>query len=139
MKTLLFLPGALGDSTQFGHLKALLNNEFEVICPNYPGHAKQSFLETPLSIQALSEWLMEVLKNQIDPVAVFGYSLGGYLALYTALHYPVKFDSIMTLATKFDWKRVLPADHAKLLELDTLQAKTPALSKPKRNGLPLLV
>jgi pimeloyl-ACP methyl ester carboxylesterase len=126
MKTLLLLPGALGDSTQFGPLKALLNNDFEVICPDYPGHGQQAFLETPLCIPALSEWLLGVLKNQTHPVAVFGYSLGGYLALYTALQHPQKFDSILTLATKFDWKPEQAAAEAKFLQLETLQAKSAA-------------
>jgi pimeloyl-ACP methyl ester carboxylesterase len=126
MKTLLLLPGALGDSSQFGYLKALLNSEFEVICPDYPGHSQKPFLETPLSIQELSEWLMDVLKDQFQPVAVFGYSLGGYVALYTALQFPQKFDSIMTLATKFDWKPEQASAEAKFLELETLQSKSPA-------------
>jgi esterase/lipase len=100
-KDILLLHGALGSSRQMDCLLPYLQNR-SVYCPDLPGHgthAGQAF-----TIESLSLWLKNYLEeNNLSQLRVFGYSMGGYLALKHESEYPGTFFGVTTLGTKFDW------------------------------------
>ena len=103
MTKLLLLHGALGSAAHFTHLTELLANTFQIHTLNFESHGGCEVVDT-LSIPGFAEEVLAYLnENDIDKISIFGYSLGGYVALYLAKQHPERIDKLFTLATKFDW------------------------------------
>jgi pimeloyl-ACP methyl ester carboxylesterase len=126
MKTpILLLHGALGDASQMQPIAISLNPE-SFILPDLPGHgtlAGEAFSMDDL-VQALHA---ELLKTGWHKPAVFGYSMGGYIALLHEVRYPGHFSSIVTLGTKLAWSPAFAEQEQRVLQADFLLNKAPEL------------
>src|SRR5262245_22601363 len=104
MKQLLLLHGALGTSSQFDELKKLLQQDFEIVALDFEGHGNSPMKDRPFRIQHFAENVLEFLdERRIDSIHIFGYSMGGHVALTLASTHPRKVKSVFTIATKFQW------------------------------------
>lgn len=125
MQTLLLLHGAIGSSAQLEPLKERLHDCFAVHTFNFPGHGGTALPEQfgiPLFAQAVRNYLQE---QKLQRVSIVGYSMGGYVALYLARHYPELVDKIVTLATKLAWNEALAAKEIKMLQPEVIAQKLP--------------
>ena len=68
-------------------------------------------------------------ENKLDKASVFGYSMGGYVAMYLAKHHPQKIDKVITLATKFHWDEAIATNEVKMLNPDKIEQKLPAFAE----------
>ena len=129
MEKLLLLHGALGSQTQLESLKNTLAASFEVHCLDFYGHGSATLSEEPFRIAGFAEqvnnWLEE---KQFDSISIFGYSMGGYVALYLASKYPGKVKRIFTLATKFDWNEASAEKETRMLDPEKIEAKVPVFA-----------
>ncbi|MBS1518644.1 MAG: alpha/beta fold hydrolase [Bacteroidetes bacterium] len=126
MKDLLLLHGAIGSSVQLESLAGLLKKEYNVILLNFSGHGGREIPDEPFSIEMFAEDVISLIdKCRIDNPDVFGYSMGGYVALYIARHFPEKLNRIFTLATKFDWNPESSLKESKMLNPEKLPEKLP--------------
>ena len=80
----------------------------------------------PLFAQDVLNWMDQNNKDQMD---IFGYSMGGYIALYLAMHHPNRVNRIVTLATKFDWDPDSAANETMFLNPDKIEGKLPQFAK----------
>ncbi len=127
---LLILHGALGSSVQLEPIAKKLEDKYRVILYNFSGHGGKSIPEEPFSINLFAEELKTLIhKTRIDQCDVFGYSMGGYVALYAARHYTGLIGRIFTLGTKFDWNGESSAREARMLDPVRLEEKIPAFAK----------
>jgi pimeloyl-ACP methyl ester carboxylesterase len=125
MQKLLLLHGALGSAANFANLKELLSGRFEIHTLNFEGHGRREVAQT-ISIPGFAEEVLAYLnENSIDTISIFGYSMGGYVALYLAKQHPEKIDKIFTLATKFDWTPQGAAKEAAMLNPIVINEKVP--------------
>lgn len=123
---LLLLHGALGAASQFSFLTPHLEDFFEVHTYDFPGHGGKPFAEKPLNLPILTEHLLDHLSAfNLIGCHVFGYSMGGYAALWLEMEKPGVFSSISTLGTKFDWNRHNAEEEAKLISPEYLFKKAP--------------
>ncbi len=78
----------MGSSKDFWPLLAQLSKHFHCICVDLPGHGQTVVRDYDIPNTAHS--LVALLKSLLvdKPCGLFGYSLGGRIALYLALHYP---------------------------------------------------
>lgn len=130
MKNIVLLHGAIGANDQLQPLADLLKNDFVVHIFNFSGHGGKSFAEELFSIQAFAAELEEYLLTQhILQASVFGYSMGGYVALYLAKQQPQLFNKIITLATKFHWNETIAAKEAAMLNADIIIEKVPLFAE----------
>ena len=84
------------------------------------------------SIQRFSGELLEFaakLPAYARPVSVFGYSMGGYVAVYTALQHPELFHGVATLATKWHWTPESAAREQALLDPAAIEVRLPAFAR----------
>jgi esterase/lipase len=126
---LLILPGALGAASQFDELANLLSANFDVYSMEYKGHGKNNQEISSLSIELLSEEVLQfVHANRLQNCSIFGYSMGGYIALYLAAKHPNKLGKIMTLATKFNWTPEIAEAEIKFLNPEKTKEKVPAFA-----------
>lgn len=63
--------------------------------------------------------------NEIREIAIFGFSMGGFVALYLASHYPERVTKVFTLGTKFNWNKETVRQQIRLLDPETIQQKLP--------------
>src|SRR5690349_16612331 len=100
-RRLLLLHGALGAATQFNALQQQLEDTFDVSALNFPGHGGTGMPKEKFSFPLFASPVL----NHIDevPVNIFGYSMGGYAALWIARYFPGRLNKIFTLGTKLDW------------------------------------
>lgn len=137
MKNLILLHGAIGASDQFDELKTILSKIYKVYTLDFSGHGQNQNITEPFSIENFSRDLNDfITANKIEQANIFGYSMGGYVALHYILHYPNKIEKIFTFATKFEWTIEIAAKEVKLLNPEIIQQKIPAFANvlEKRHG-----
>jgi len=98
---LLFLHGFLGSHADFDRVIEPLSHQFCCLAVDLPGHG-QTIVEgaveqytMPQTAQALVAWLDQLT---LEPCWLVGYSMGGRLALYLALHFPQRFRGALLLS-----------------------------------------
>ena len=127
MKNLVLIHGALGAAQQFDELTKVLSEQFNVFVYEFPGHGKRANRRTRFDLSLFSDDLEDWINVRFDnPVNVFGYSMGGYAALYLAKRNASLFNKIVTLGTKFSWTPAISKIESKKLNVDFLKQKAPA-------------
>lgn len=124
---LLLLHGAIGASSQLIPLSdALRERGFETKLFNFTGHGGREIQDAPFSIPLFAEEVIAWMDaHAIVCIDVFGYSMGGYVALYIARHYPERVRKILTVATKFEWNVPTSEKEAKMLNPEIIKVKVP--------------
>ncbi|UYQ95430.1 alpha/beta fold hydrolase [Chitinophaga horti] len=130
MKTpLILLHGALGAAAQFEKLAKELSDYYEVHVPNLPGHGGTRMPDESFSIALFADALAGYIRtNDLEQPSIFGYSMGGYVAMYLARHFPNMPGNIITLGTKFHWDAPTAARELKMLDPGTIETKVPAFA-----------
>ena len=130
MKNLLLLHGALGAKSQFTELENTLQKNFNVYSINFKGHGGSPIPNSPFSMKMFAEDVLKWLEgNKLNSINIFGYSMGGYAALYLAKHQPARIDKIFTLATKFKWSEEIANKEVKFLNPDKIKVKIPEFAE----------
>lgn len=125
MEPLILLHGALGSRTQLGSLAEQLAQHYDVHVLNFPGHGGTPLPEQ-FSIPFFAQYVQQYCAQKgLTKVALFGYSMGGYVAFYLARHQPELVSRILTLATKFHWNESTAAKEVKMLQPEVIQQKVP--------------
>lgn len=134
MKNLLLLHGALGSKEQLNELEQKLSGDFKIYKMNFTGHGGEEIPGDPFSIKLFSDQLVKFInENNLKGIDIFGYSMGGYVALYTALHNPGLINKIFTTATKFDWNEETSKKEAGMLNSAKIEEKVPAFAEQLKN------
>ncbi|HST19240.1 MAG TPA: alpha/beta fold hydrolase [Gaiellaceae bacterium] len=96
-KRVVLLHSGIGDSRQWRRQVAALGGDFEVVAPDLPGFGREPMPGEPFSfVDFVSGFL---------PGALVGNSLGGGIALRTALARPELVERLVLVATGFpDWE-----------------------------------
>jgi pimeloyl-ACP methyl ester carboxylesterase len=129
MEKILFLHGALGSKLQFGPLMQLLSKDYECHSLNFAGHGGELIPAQGLTFQTFSQNILDYLDtNKIEKVSLFGFSMGGYAAMYFAHLHPTRVNKIMTLNVKFNWDPITTAKETGMLDPDKMFEKVPAFA-----------
>ncbi|MEM0997925.1 MAG: alpha/beta fold hydrolase [Bacteroidota bacterium] len=125
-RNLILLHGALGAAVQFSAWIPLLEDEFVVHTLDLEGHGSQPFADRAFRIGHFTENLQAYIEaNGLLGADIFGYSMGGYVALDLARKQPGKLGRIHTFATKLAWSPETAAKEVKMLNPDVILAKVP--------------
>ncbi len=126
MKNLIILHGALGAKIQFEQLIPKLTPHFNVHTLDFDGHGSKSNMEEEFSIERFSQNLKDFLQhNEIHRPLVFGYSMGGYVALKLESFEANTFEKVVTLGTKFDRNAENSEKEAGMLNAEKIEEKVP--------------
>lgn len=125
---LLLLHGALGSAEQLEPLQTHLAQHFIVHALKFSGHGGKPFAGD-FSIALFADEVLTFLnQNEIEQANVFGYSMGGYVALHLAKQHPERVGKIFTLGTKFDWNPGTAEREVRMLNPTKIQEKVPAFA-----------
>jgi pimeloyl-ACP methyl ester carboxylesterase len=126
MSSLLLLHGAIGAADQLQPLVRVLEANHKVHTLNFSGHGGALFPVEPFSIELFAREVLAYMdKEGLQRASVFGYSMGGYVAMYLAKHHANRIDKVITLATKFHWTEEIAAKETGMLNPDKIAAKLP--------------
>lgn len=129
MTNLLLLHGALGSKSQFDPFIPVLNGHFDVHAINFSGHGGNPMPLTGYTFDTFANDILQYIdRNNIEKVNIFGYSMGGYAALYFARKHPDRIGKIMTLNTKFNWDPLSTAKETAMLNAEKMLEKVPAFA-----------
>ncbi|MDF2450412.1 MAG: alpha/beta hydrolase fold protein [Bacteroidota bacterium] len=138
MKTIILLHGALGASDQLRPLISELESlGYRGLPFDFSGHHQNPF-HTQFSIEQFSKELKDfIIANELQKPAIFGYSLGGYVALYLAHLQPGLIGSIFTYGTKFRWDEETSQKEIRNLNPVTIDEKYPKFAETlsRRHGV----
>lgn len=133
MKHIILLHGALGNRHQFVKIEKLLEPIFHLHKFDFSGHDGKVANHT-FTIERFASELDDYLDHNLGSVpaieiSIFGYSMGGYIALTHEKINPGRIGKIITLATKFDWNPESSAREASMLNPAKMREKIPAYVK----------
>lgn len=115
MKTgVLFIHGFTGGTYEVQPFITYIkkHTDWSVEVPTLPGHG----VTLNLANMSAESWMMEAelalkkLRKRVDRVVVVGFSMGGLIAMYLALRYPVAKLVLLSAAAKYISSRVLLDD-----------------------------
>jgi 2-succinyl-6-hydroxy-2,4-cyclohexadiene-1-carboxylate synthase len=97
---IVFLHGFLGRGDDFCHLAEGIVDRYSSLLIDLPGHGGSLLTDDNAYTMAGAAALIidRMTARQFAPVGIYGYSMGGRLALYLALHYPHHIDRAMIAA-----------------------------------------
>lgn len=127
---LLLLHGALGSKEQFADLEIALTGEFKVHTLDFSGHGSRVSHHHAFTIQNFAHQVLDWMnENYIQTIDIFGYSMGGYVALWLARFYPNRVGKIFALGTKLNWSEEEAEKEINLLSPEAMLEKVPALAQ----------
>lgn len=101
-ETIVFLHGFTGSSRDFLAIPDSIISNYRCLIPDLPGHGQTQVLETEISFNAagkitlLKEWLSSLRQSKFH---LFGYSMGGRLALQFAVKNSHQLHSLILVST----------------------------------------
>ncbi len=130
MNPILLLHGAMGSASQLEPLKQKLElSGRNVLWMNFSGHSGEPFQED-FGIEAFTDDVLLFLdRHQVPSVDIFGFSMGGYVALWLAYLHPHRIGKIITLGTMFDWSVKSAEREVKKLNPEKILEKVPAFAR----------
>lgn len=128
---LLFLHGFMGNEEDFQETISQLSLDFYCLAIDLPGHGKTKIngMDTCYRMEKTGKAIADFLARlNISQCYLAGYSMGGRLALYLALHFPQKFPKIilesaspgLTLEREREKRRYKDEELARALEMRSL-------------------
>jgi pimeloyl-ACP methyl ester carboxylesterase len=108
-KPLILLHGGLGSGEMFGPILPALTEHHQVILPDLQGHGRTADIDRPLDIRTMGDDIAALIDHiGLDRPDVVGYSLGGGVALQTAVRYPDKVGRLVAACANITSDAIYP-------------------------------
>jgi pimeloyl-ACP methyl ester carboxylesterase len=99
---LILLHGGLGATEMFREILPFLLKTRRVIAVDLQAHGRTADIDRPLSFEAMADDIAALIKHLgIEKADVMGYSLGGGVALHTAIRHPDVVRKLVVVSTAF--------------------------------------
>jgi pimeloyl-ACP methyl ester carboxylesterase len=109
-RPLILLHGGLGSSEMFGPTLPALAEQHQVIAVDLQGHGRTADIDRPIDIRLMADDIGALIDHlKLDRPDVVGYSLGGGVALFTAVKYPDKVRRLVA-ASAHAWRNAIPPE-----------------------------
>ena len=96
-RPLILLHGGLGSGEMFGPILPTLAEHHQVIAVDLQGHGRTADIDRPIDIRLMADDIAALIDHLgVDQPDLVGYSLGGGVALQTAVKYPAKVGRLVT-------------------------------------------
>ena len=99
---LVLLHGGIGNSEMFGAIMPALSASRRVIAVDLQGHGATADVDRPLRPETMADDVAALIANLgLDRADVMGYSLGGLVALRTAIQHPQRVRRLVLVSVGF--------------------------------------
>jgi pimeloyl-ACP methyl ester carboxylesterase len=101
-KPLILLHGGLGSADMFREILPSLAKNRRVIALDLQAHGRTADIDRPLSYQAMADDVAALIRYlKLDKADVMGYSMGGEVALRTAIQHPGEVRKLVLVSAAF--------------------------------------
>jgi pimeloyl-ACP methyl ester carboxylesterase len=101
-RPVVLLHGGVGAIDMFGDVLTMLSEDRQVIGVDLQAHGRTADVDRPLRFEFMADDIAALMAHlSIDHVAVMGYSLGGGVALRTAIQHPPLVRKLVLVSTPF--------------------------------------
>ena len=99
---LVLLHGGFGATEMFGGLLPTLTAEHQVIAVDLQGHGRTADIDRPWRIESMADDIAALIAHLgLGKAAIMGYSLGGAVALQTAIRHPELIERLIVVSAPF--------------------------------------
>jgi pimeloyl-ACP methyl ester carboxylesterase len=101
-RPLILLHGGVGAIEMFGEVLGLLAEGRQVIAVDLQAHGRTANIDRPLSFESMADDIAALIEHLgFEKADVLGYSLGGGVALQTAIRHPEVVRKLVVVSTPF--------------------------------------
>ncbi|MEK6207677.1 MAG: alpha/beta hydrolase [Chloroflexota bacterium] len=101
-RPVILLHGGLGATSMFGPNLPALAKGHQVIAVDLQGHGRTADIDRPISPQLMADDIAALIKYlKLDRPDLMGYSLGGGVAMHTAIRHPELVGKLVIVSTNF--------------------------------------
>ena len=109
-RPMILLHGGLMSGEMFGPILPVLAARHQVIAVDLQGHGRTADIDRPIDVRLMAEDIAALIEHlELDRPDLVGYSLGGGVALFTAVKYPDKVGRLVSAAA-YVWRDAIPAE-----------------------------
>ena len=125
MEKIVLIHGALGNASEMFPIGKWLEERFTVLYYEIPGHGERRKEIDSFSMETVVRDFSTFL-DEVGETFVFGFSLGGYLALSAVAGGEERIKGVVTLGTKTDWSPEEAKKEMANLAVELIQEKSEA-------------
>ena len=108
-RPLILLHGGLGSGEMFGPILPALAERHQVIAVDLQGHGRTADIDRPIDVRLMADDIAALIDHLgLDRPDVVGYSLGGGVALQTAVRYPDKVGRLVAASANIRRDAIYP-------------------------------
>lgn len=108
-RPLILLHGGLGSGEMFGPLLPALAANHQVIAVDLQGHGRTADIDRPISVKLMADDIAALIAHLgLDKPDLFGYSLGGGVAFFTAVRHPELVGRLVMVSTNIRRSAIYP-------------------------------
>jgi pimeloyl-ACP methyl ester carboxylesterase len=106
---LVLLHGGLGSGEMFGPILPALSERHQVIAPDLQGHGRTADIDRPLDVTLMADDIAALIDHLgLDAPDVMGFSLGGGVALQTAIRHPSRVRRLVAVSAQVRRDAIYP-------------------------------
>ena len=106
---LILIHGGLGGVAEFGQLPSLLSETRQVIAVELQAHGRTADIDRPLSFDAMADDIAALIEHLgFENADIMGFSLGGAVALRTAIQHPDVVRKLVLVSTPYSLEGIHP-------------------------------
>jgi pimeloyl-ACP methyl ester carboxylesterase len=123
-RPLILLHGGLGSGQMFGPVLPALAERHQVIAVDLQGHGRTADIDRPIDIRLMAGDIAALIEHLgLDRPDLVGYSLGGGVALQTAVQYPAKVGRLVVVSAHIRFDAIYPEMRAQQAQVGAASAQ----------------
>jgi pimeloyl-ACP methyl ester carboxylesterase len=123
-RPLILLHGGLGTGEMFGPVLPQLTARHQVVAVDLQGHGRTADIDRPIDVRLMAGDIAALIDHLgLDKPDVVGYSLGGGVALQTAVQYPDKVRRLVVVSANIRPDAIDPAIRAQQGQVNAAAAE----------------
>jgi len=123
-RPMILLHGGLGSGEMFGPILPALGERHQVIAVDLQGHGRTADIDRPIDIRLMADDIAALIDHLgLDKPDLVGYSLGGGVALLTAVKYPAKARKLVAASAQIRTDAIYPEMRAQQAQVGAAAAE----------------